>query len=100
MTTAQSNGQKPEVGRIEQHVEFPHIQPEELFEWILDSKVHSAMTKSKATISKEVGSTFSAHNGYLTGKNTEIVPGKKIVQEWRAKGFPEGSCCNDLRHPG
>jgi len=31
-----------------------------------------------------------AYDGYISGKNIELVPDKKIVQDWRAVDWPEG----------
>ncbi len=42
-------------------------------------------------ISRRVGGTFTAYDGYASGKNLELVPGKKIVQTWRANDWPKGT---------
>jgi uncharacterized protein YndB with AHSA1/START domain len=36
------------------------------------------------------GAAFSAFGGHITGRHVELVPGKRIVQAWRAKTSPEG----------
>jgi activator of HSP90 ATPase len=33
---------------------------------------------------------FQLTGGYSTGKNLELIPGKRIVQTWRAADWPEG----------
>ncbi len=61
--------------------------PEAIYEAWLDSAAHSAMTGAEATASKEVGAEFSAWDGYIVGKNLELVPGQRIVQSWRTSEF-------------
>ena len=61
--------------------------PEAVYEAWLNSAAHSAMTGGKAKASKKVGAAFSAWGGYIVGKNIELVPGKRIVQSWRASEF-------------
>jgi uncharacterized protein YndB with AHSA1/START domain len=70
---------------ISQRVKFS-ASPETLFEMYMDSKKHAAATGAPAKLSRRVGGTWRAHRGAIGGKNLLIVPGKKIVQVWRA-GF-------------
>jgi activator of HSP90 ATPase len=74
---------------IKQTITF-NASPHEVYEALMDSKKHSAFTGGKASISRTVGGKFSAYDNYITGKNIELVPDKKIVQEWRAVDWPEG----------
>jgi activator of HSP90 ATPase len=69
---------------------FP-IPPEDLYRAWLDSEEHAEMTGSAAEIDPVVGGAFSAWDGYITGKTVELVPERRIVQEWRTTDFPEGS---------
>ena len=61
--------------------------PEAVYEAWLNSAAHGAMTGAKAKASKKVGAAFSAWDGYIVGKNIELVPGKRIVQSWRTSEF-------------
>jgi len=61
--------------------------PREVYAAWLDSRKHSAMTGGKAVMSDKVGAAVSAWDGYISGKNLELVPGKKIVQSWRTTQF-------------
>jgi uncharacterized protein YndB with AHSA1/START domain len=61
--------------------------PEEVYEAWLDSLGHSEMTGSAATTSDQVGAEVSAWEGYITGRNLELVPGERIVQSWRTSEF-------------
>jgi activator of HSP90 ATPase len=60
------------------------VPPREVYEALIHSKKHAAFTGSGARISRKVGGRFSVFDGYATGKNVELVEGKKIVQTWRA----------------
>jgi activator of HSP90 ATPase len=64
--------------------------PHDVYEALMDSKKHAKFTGGKASISREVGGKFSAFDGYAEGVNLELVPDKKIVQNWRAEDWPEG----------
>jgi activator of HSP90 ATPase len=46
---------------------------------------------AKATaISSRVGGAFTLFGGYITGRNLELAPGKRLVQAWRAGGWDAG----------
>lgn len=62
----------------------------EVYETLMDSKKHAVFTGSKARISRAVGGEIMAYDGYISGKNIELVPDKKIVQDWRAVDWQEG----------
>ena len=61
-----------------------HCLPATLFTPYIDSKEHAAAIDDKVTISRKVGASFTASGGMLRGRNLMIVPGKLIVQSWRA----------------
>lgn len=67
-----------------------NASPEEVYEILMDSGKHSKLTGGKASISRKEGGNFSAYDGYCSGKNLELIPGKKIVQSWRASEWEEG----------
>ena len=75
---------------IRQVVTF-RASPHDVYEALMDSKKHSAFTGDKAVISREVGGTFEAGTGYISGTNLQLVPDRKIVQSWRGTDFPEVS---------
>ncbi len=75
--------------RIRQSVTFT-AKPKEIYEMLMDSRKHARFTEAKASISRKVGGRFTASDGYIQGANLELVPGKKIVQKWRGKDWPEG----------
>lgn len=59
----------------------------EVFEMLMDSKLHAAFSEGSAKISRKVGGSFSVFDGYATGKNIKLVPDKKIVQSWHASDW-------------
>jgi len=63
--------------------------PDEVYEAWLDSKRHSKMTGAKAKVNSKVGESFVAWDGYISGKNLKLEPGKRIVQAWRTSEFSE-----------
>ena len=68
---------------IVQSVVFP-TSPAKLFAIYTDSARHSAATGAKASVSAQAGATFTAFDGMLEGRNLLVVPGRMIVQAWRA----------------
>ena len=58
--------------------------PKDVYEALMDSKKHSTFTGRTAKISRKVGGTFMAHEGYIEGINLELIPNQKIVQSWHA----------------
>ncbi len=63
--------------------------PEEVYKAWLDSKQHGEMTGAAAKVSAKVGGKFEAWDGYITGKNLDLEPGKRIVQAWRTSEFSD-----------
>lgn len=64
---------------------------------LTDPKQFSAMTvfstvpkAPPATIAREVGGTFSMFGGRIEGRHVELVPGRRVVQAWRASDWPAG----------
>ena len=66
-------------------------EPKTLYNAWLSSRKHSEFTNSKATIEKKVGSSFTAHDGYITGTNELLHMNKRIVQKWRTTDFDEAA---------
>ena len=69
---------------ITQKVTFKKIKPKALFELYMNKKKHALIAGAPVIISSKVGSAFSAHGGYITGKNIHTVKDRVIVQTWRA----------------
>jgi uncharacterized protein YndB with AHSA1/START domain len=62
---------------------------QEIYDAWLDSLAHSEMTGSEADMSDEIDAEVSAWDGYITGRNLELIPGERIVQSWRTTQFAE-----------
>jgi activator of HSP90 ATPase len=73
---------------IRQTVTF-NASPHAVYEALMDSRKHAAFSQMPARISRKPGGWFTAYGPYLSGVNLELVPGKKIVQFWRSKNWPE-----------
>jgi uncharacterized protein YndB with AHSA1/START domain len=71
--------------------------PETIYDAWLDSRGHTAMTGGKAKMSKRVGGKLSTWDGYISGQNIELVPGKRIVQSWRTTWLPTPENSSILR---
>lgn len=61
--------------------------PDEVYKAWLSSEGHTAMTGGEANCTDRVGDEFDAWDGYISGKNLELEPGKRIVQSWRTSQF-------------
>lgn len=59
--------------------------PHEVYEVLMDSKKHSKLTGSNAKMSRKIGGNFEVWDGFVEGTNIELVPDKKIVQNWRGE---------------
>lgn len=73
---------------IVQSVTF-RASPEELFALFTDSKKHSVSTGSNASVSAKPGAKWTAFDGMILGKNLAVVPGRMIVQAWRASHWKD-----------
>ncbi len=64
--------------------------PARIYQALVDSKRFSEVMGAPATGDSNEGAPFSAFGGHITGRHIELVPGKRVVQAWRAKTWPEG----------
>lgn len=62
---------------------------QEIYDAWLDSLAHSQMTGGEASMSDEIGAEVSAWDGYISGRNLELIPGERIVQSWRTTKFAD-----------
>ena len=72
---------------IVQDVLFSNTTSKALYEIYMDEKKHSIATGAPAQIQITEGSPYSAHGGYITGKNLQLIPDRLIVQTWRAQSW-------------
>lgn len=74
---------------IHQETDFK-ASPQRIYEVLLDSKQFGEFTGLPAKISHDAGGSFSLFDGYITGRNVELLPNRRIVQAWRAGSWDEG----------
>ncbi len=67
---------------------FP-VSPFEVYEAWLNSEKHSSMTGGQAHCSDRIGESFSAWDGYISGRNEFLIENKEIIQSWRTTEFAE-----------
>jgi activator of HSP90 ATPase len=72
---------------IVQRLLFKNTKPKALYELYINAKKHSAVTGAPAKISSKAGSKFSAHDGYITGENVQLIKDSLIVQTWRGSDW-------------
>ncbi len=72
---------------ITQKILFKNTSPKALYELYMNSKKHSAATGATAKISAKTGGDYSAHDGYINGKNLHLVKDELILQSWRASDW-------------
>lgn len=65
-------------------------RPHPIYAAWMSSSGHTRMTGSPATIKDEVEAEFTAWDGYIQGRNLELIPDRKIVQTWRTVEFAPG----------
>lgn len=64
--------------------------PQQIYDAWLSSDGHAGMTGTKeASATATVGTKFTVWDGYITGRNLELEPDKRIMQSWRTTKFTE-----------
>ncbi|MBN8704341.1 MAG: SRPBCC domain-containing protein [Bacteroidetes bacterium] len=66
---------------------FP-VDPAALYLGWLDSDEHSSFSGSEASIDPSQGGSFTAWDGYISGRNLVLEPFRRILQSWRTTDFP------------
>ena len=64
-------------------------KPETVYAAWINTKEHSRMTGVLAQVSAKVGEPFTAWDGYIQGKNLELEPPNRILQQWRTSEFDD-----------
>lgn len=80
----------PRVRTITQKV-VVSAPPREVYLAFINPRKHAAFTGSPATGTGRPGGAFTAWDGYISGVNRTLVPGRKIVQDWRTTEWPAGA---------
>jgi uncharacterized protein YndB with AHSA1/START domain len=75
---------------IEQQVHL-NAPPQRVFDTLTRSAEFAAFCGgAPAQIDARPGGAFSCFGGMVSGLNVELVPGKRLVQAWRAGNWDEG----------
>ncbi|MBA2250404.1 MAG: SRPBCC domain-containing protein [Chitinophagaceae bacterium] len=81
---------------IVQKIVFKNTSTKDLYSLYMNSKKHSIATGAPAKISPNEGGNYYAHDGYITGKNLQLLKDKLIVQSWRASEWKENDVDSTL----
>ncbi len=74
---------------IHQEVSFT-ASPDKVYAALTDSGQFSEVTGAPATIASEAGGTVELFGGQIAARNVEMLPGKRLVQAWRAGNWEDG----------
>jgi len=74
---------------IKQKVKFK-APPRAVYDLLVDAKKLQAFSHHRAVLPKKVGARFSTHDGHCSGIIVDLAVGRRVVQAWRTKRFPEG----------
>ncbi|MEP6694690.1 MAG: SRPBCC domain-containing protein [Chloroflexota bacterium] len=64
--------------------------PHDIYETIMDSKLHTKLSRQPTKVSRRVGGAFKVGHD-LEGKNPKLTKDRRIVQSWRANNWPKGT---------
>lgn len=78
------------MAKVHQEVTFS-APPASIYRALIDSATHAKFTGAPAQIRAEVGGSWSAYNGGISGITLELVPNELLVQTWRAGSWPAGA---------
>jgi activator of HSP90 ATPase len=65
-------------------------RPDDVYETLLDGARFARVTGAPAEIDRGAGGAFSCFGGMIVGRQVELVPGRRIVQAWRAGNWSPG----------
>ncbi len=74
-------------------------EPDEVYLALTNAATIQLWTGDLAEMDAAPGGEFSMWDGAIVGKNIELEPGKKIVQQWYFDGQPEESIVTIKLHP-
>lgn len=80
------------MSTIQQSVFFEFVSPEEVYEAYMNPNKQAVYTDSECDMPQQIGGRCFMYDGYIEAVNIELVPGKLIVQQWKAyeDKWPEG----------
>jgi activator of HSP90 ATPase len=60
-----------------------------IYEVLVRGELFAKMSGAPAQIDAAPQGEISLFGGYISGRNLELIPNKKLVQTWRSKDWPE-----------
>ena len=57
--------------------------PAQVYGLLADAEALSALSGMRGQAGRSEGEEFSAFDGHVTGRQIELVPGRRVVQAWR-----------------
>jgi len=64
--------------------------------WLSSNGHEKIIGGQKAQISAQEGAAFTVWNGYITGRNLMLEPGRRIVQSWRTTKFTDADADSQI----
>lgn len=89
LSNAQSVGHKLKMSSVEMNQNF-QCTGEELYRALTVTEMMVAFSRGPVISDVKKGGKFELFGGNIHGEYIELVPGKKIVQKWRYKKWPDG----------
>jgi uncharacterized protein YndB with AHSA1/START domain len=83
------NERKFIMSAIHQEIVF-QAAPQRVYDLLTSSKLFTEVSGAPADIGTEAGAAFTVFGGMITGRQIEVVPGRSLVQAWRAGNWPPG----------
>ena len=77
------------MSRIQQEVTLG-APPARVYQALVEPKRFCEVTGAPAMGEGAEGAAFAVFGGHVSGRHLELVPGRLLVQAWRAKTWPEG----------
>ena len=78
------------VRTIKQTAVIKGATPADIYATLMSSEKHGALSGQPAKMSSRVGGKWSVGHD-LEGKNVKLTKDRRIVQTWRANGWPKGA---------
>lgn len=67
-----------------QEIIINNATPEQAYKALVNPIEHSNFTGAMAENTDSMDDDFSAYDGYIIGRNIELIPKKRIIQTWQA----------------
>jgi activator of HSP90 ATPase len=92
-STTTSTKTKIKTKTVKQVLSF-EASPDQLYEVFVNQAQICAFTQGPAQVGRDPGQAFILYDGAVQGEHTITEPGKRLVQKWRFKDWPEAHYSN------